>query len=77
MVGLKRDEYLRQINKVNEQIVEKKNVRNNCLISNVLGLIRQNTVGNNNKNNQENNDNVISNNKLVVRKRSRSKQQKK
>jgi hypothetical protein len=40
MTRLQRDEYLKQINKVNDEIVEKKNARNNVLIGNVLGLIR-------------------------------------
>lgn len=67
MVGLKRDEYLRQINKVNEEIVEKKNLKNNCLISNVLGLIRQNTVGNTSKDKDSNDESMV-NNKSVMRK---------
>ncbi len=44
MTRLKRDEYLKQLNKINEEIVEKKNVRNNCLINNVLGMIREGSL---------------------------------
>ena len=46
MVKLKRDEYLKQINRINEEFVEKRNSKNNVLISSLMAFIRNNATTN-------------------------------